>query len=316
MEIEVKGRIESFLLKASNTKSWIVKVCNTPLELEPQIKRELVRITEEWVARFPIEKTLAFSFGVPSLISRIDFTLDENKECEVIEVEESPRGIGLAILTVPNFKEQLMKLYWKKVVVVEEIPKGDDFLWTKTISPTEIPSNVWIAPRVSIPPSLIEKSIWPVKYRENKKYGIDWLWKNIPKVNLPKLGNEAANKLNWEGIVLKSDGARTEKVKIVVFKKGIKKILNWIGEDALGRLGIWSWKKAFAEASTWENVYVQKFYFPLKVILNDERTFGIFRYFLGFDVRKKQWRHLGGFLNVRKSMLIHGSKDAIFIPVI
>jgi hypothetical protein len=43
--------------------------------------------------------------------------------------------------------------------------------------------------------------------------------------------------------------------------------------------------------------------------------YGIFRMYFGYSIKDNEWKLLGGFLNLRKSLLIHGADDAFFVPI-
>jgi len=332
--LNIRGEVRTIEIKGPGASiPWKVNVVNTVLELPRDIEKELTKIVEKTVQKFPKEKTYAQEkYNVHSLLIRVDFTIsEEGVKIYVIiyEVEDSPAGIGIAILICPGFREKLFALEWPKQTKVFIYPPrekgGDDYLWTEVIlDPTKLTGDFLIAPRIDgfqdiahIINKIRDKSIWPIQYRKSKSYGVGWLWEEIKEPtpeNIEKLANTYANANKLGGIVFKSDGSKTEKVRIVLFKRGRKMVQEWLG--VTHNIGTWSLGTIIKEVSEWNPLYVQPLYFPIKVRLNGANTYGIYRIYFAFDPQKRTFNAIGGFLNIRKSLLIHGATDAFFVPVV
>jgi hypothetical protein len=329
-EIKDKNRSEPWKVNFVFPKRSLSSLITSDDQLN-QLKSILERWNETWLKIAP-EKNVAQMFGKGSLIVRIDYTIDytlsSQKKIFVYEIEDSPAGIGLATLSIEGFKEKLNNLGWEKVVVIVPSSKkgGDDYLWTHTIDETEISkldSSNWIAPRVNSLPCLKEKSIWPLAFKESKRYLVEMgLAEYLEITNLSesekeieKKINEYANKRKAFGIVFKSDGARAERVRLIGFKRLIKEIIEWVGEANTGGIGLWSLKAIEKEIMQWNSIYLQELVPPLRVILNGKKMYGICRIFFGYSIKNKQWILLGGFLNLRKSLVIHGASDSFFVPI-
>jgi hypothetical protein len=350
IRLEIRGREEKLYIKESNReKPWEthvvypeeIKVLNpSNITWEDLVNQAIglsKNIIDEWTKVFPKENTLAWlRYGVPSLIVRLDFTLtnltlddQNNLDIGIYEIEDSPAGIGLAASTVNGFREKLQGLGWNETIalVLHREKGGDDYLWTKTIeirnvkelSQIELPKNCWIASRFeNLPSELIERSIWPVKHRKDKEYleKMELVVRWDGKTPLEKIVNEYANKRKEEGIVfLGSPGSKAERIAILPFRKATKKASEWLGKS--GGIGIWSLEsiKERIERERWGSVYIRPFIWPMEVIVNDERMYGIFRLYFGYSTKRRKWVSLGGFLNTRSSLLIHGASDARFISV-
>jgi hypothetical protein len=325
--LEIEGRIRTLKVKEpGRAEYWKVNIveCQNSLSLDRTEIEKIEKWLKKWAAVFPREETLAWEqYGVPSLIVRADYTII-GSEVRLYEIEESPAGIGIATRVIPDFEEKLKNLGWQKVIVImapNRIKGGDDSLWTEVIDggdEDEISKigHCWLAPRLeSLPSSLQRKSIWPVKFREKKRYlvelGLAEEWDR--KTPLEQVVNYFANKRSAKGIVFKSDGARAEKVKIIPFKTLMKEIERWL--EKTGGIGIWRFGIIKEEVEKWEPLYIQPLHPPMKVRYNSIPMYGIFRIFFAFSLKEGKWKPLGGFLNLRKSLLIHGASDALFIPI-
>jgi hypothetical protein len=321
--LEIKGRIRTLKIRErGRIEEWRVNIVEPQNLLWPEVSSEEVKKwLEKWMRVFPREDTLAWKYEVPSFIVRVDYTIVGSAVIPY-EIEDSPAGIGIATQVVPGFKEKLENLGWQKIVVIipkKKIKGGDDYLWTETVEEDEIlkiEQNCWVAPRVnSLPLPLQRRSIWPVKFREKKRYlvelGLAEEWDR--KTPLEQVVNSYANKKGAEGVVFKSDGARAERVKILVFKKMGREIRNWLGNT--GGIGVWRFTTIKEEVEKWKPLYIQPFHQPIKVRYSDIPMYGIFRIFWAFSVKEREWKCLGGFLNLRQSLLIHGASDALFVPI-
>jgi len=299
-----------------------------PLCLPSGHEQQLLDIIKKWRDNFPKEPTLSWQqFGYPSLIARIDYVISSENTIFPYEVETSPAGIGLALKTIPGFKLKFQQLGWKRVVVVLRKEKrrkgGDDYLWTRVFDISEIPKETeyWIAPRIDDftldeYELIAKRSIWALRFRKSKVYGEPWLWKRLNNPEeLYNVANIAANKWKWGGIVLKTDGSKSQCVCVVLFKREKREIIKWLPKTTFGTLSLGAAKKRI-ESTQWNPIFLQRFQPPLKVIVNGRREFGIFRIYVGLNSRTGEMRILGGWLNTRKSVIIHGASDAKFIPII
>lgn len=328
LDLELEGEIETLYVRNPGASvNWKVNVLRpqNELRLPEWIQGQIVEVIKRAATRYPKEKTYAeLNHGVHSLLVRVDFSLDE-EEIMPYEVEESPAGIGISSKICSGFKERLFGLGWpKKTKVLIYPPRrkgGDDYLWTDILDPQSLNDEYLLAPRINDLEAvrglekIRRKSVWPVTYREMKSYGSGWLWKEVDDPTpekLAQLSNEYARS-GSPGIVFKGDGSGNKKVRIVLFAKGKKEAKQWLGTT---HFGTFKMRTITGEVCEWKPLYLQKFYWPLRVRVNGSNYFGIYRVYTGFDIKASQWKILGGFLNARTSLSIHGASDAIFIPVI
>jgi len=293
----------------------------------------LLTTIKKWILRwnhiFPEERTFARKFGFPSFIARVDYaTTEETQELHVFEVEAVPAGIGIACQMVPGFQSRFYELGWpKKVLVVvssKRINGGDDHLFAQVIRDNEwsgVTEN-FLFFRGLREPILFEweqKSIVPPPFhQESKQYGEGWLWERVPREQIEREYNIKINKEKWLGIVIKGlESSRAEKIAICLSRRTRQQIEKWLGRDA--RIGIHGGPSGALARIPDSEVYLQRFYFPNKVVITTsvekQHAYGIWRIYLGYSLLKKRWEILGGFLNLRASLLIHGATDSIFVPV-
>jgi len=321
--LEIRG--EEKIIEVKNPwakESWEFHLIPRPLCLPKTHCRFILEAIEEWKKRFPREETLAWEwFETPSLICRVDYSFTANK-ISLYEIEDSPAGIGLANLCVPGFKEKLRRLSWRKVVVLinpkKRLKGGDDHLWTKVVGLDQIKEieDCWIAPRLNFSEALAklkEKSIWPLKFRKSKLYGRGWLWQEIKVQEMEKFVNWAVNKEKWEGVVFKSDGSKSQMIRIWLPSGRKKEAIKWLKRRDL--IGTWTMKAIRKDTTFWPSIYAQKFFWPVPLKINEKHMFGIFRIYVGFNTERREWQILGGWLNARPSLLVHGASDAIFVPI-
>jgi hypothetical protein len=334
MEIEIKGKEEVREIKEPNRQlPWKVRFLY-PTEMtshfEEIMEKAIMTLKKEilpkWAAVFPREETLAWKYDVPSLIVRVDFTVDS--DVYLYEVEDSPAGIGMAKIAIQKFGKTLQELGLMGVTVI--VPPrekgGDDYLWASEVIEVKNDEDFskvktpMVAPRIeNLPSWLIERSIWPVKYRKDKSYlerfgGEKWDGERSFEV----IANEYENS-GKEGIVFQvSPSSKTEGTWITLFKPAKKEAQNWL-KKGKGEIGIWSLKRTLRdvqeEIKQGKTLYLREFRWPIKVVVNGSPQYGIIRYFFGFSTKKSEWMPLGGFLNTRPSLLIHGASDSFFVPI-
>jgi hypothetical protein len=310
---------------------WQVNFLKEQILLPSWINDEIMKLLKRWAEVYyvslPKEDTFAsINFNIPSMLVRVDFTVtEEDKKVWCYEIEDSPAGLGvwLKLLAPQELSRRIMEeLSWLGEVTViwpskEREKGGDDPLLWPTIAIDELESKIeeikLVAPRVNaLPPEVTKLSIWPVKNREKKAYLVPMgLAEELDKsVNLEKLWNTISK--HFEGMVLKSDGSQSKMVLILPTKRLTKKVYNWLGTS---NFGVWKLGTIQEKIKNWERVYIQPFFWPIPIELNSQHYFGIFRIFYAYNPNENEWLCLGGFLNGRDSLLIHGATDSVLISV-
>lgn len=257
---------------------------------------------KKWTRIFPKEKTwVQKKFGVPSLIVRIDCTVYDGK-LGIYEIEERPSQVGITKVINQQFAEILKRLMteWPEFVAVisprREQKIGDDKLWIQTIQcfPEKLPKNinkviVRAEPTETEFHCLQSKSISTVRVKGNKSYGekLGW-WRKIKNNSY----------LSWErGFVLKPlQGSKMQNVEI------------WDPEQRPR-----SSTRNQIMATLKKNVmYCQPFLPPIK----KRTSWRIYRPFYGYSPKEKGWIPMGGIWVARSNLRVHGTRDAVFGPLL
>lgn len=287
-------------MKIIKTGGWRF---NTSLETEYfEFVEEGKEILKKWERIFPKEKTwVQKNFGVPSLIVRMDCTVYDGK-LGIYEIEERPSQVGIARVINRQFAEILKKLMaeWPEFVAVISPRRGqkigDDGLWIQTIQyfPEELPKNINKV-IVRAEPTEVEfhclqpKSVSTVTAKGNKSYGekLGW-WKKI----------RSGSCLPWEeGFVLKPlQGSKMQNVEI------------WDPEQRPR-----SSTRDQVLATLEKNVmYCQPFLPPIK----KGGDWCMYRPFYGYSPKEKDWVPMGGIWVARSNLRVHGTRDAVFGPLL
>jgi hypothetical protein len=321
VEIKAIGEIKTILVgQGWSEEPWKFRFLDSSITLPGWISEKIIKALKEWAEVFPQEPTFAYrNYNVPSMLVRVDFTVEDNNKIRIFEIEDSPVGLGILKVLSGTF-DRIMEVPWiKEVVAVWPTKKrkkgGDDPLLWPVVTPDELnKQNIkLLAPRTNVlTQDLISKSIWPVMYRETKMYltKLGWAEKLNKSVDLESLCNYTARQ-GFRGIVFKGDGARGERVLLWPTKSTTKEVNEWLG--GISNFGVCKLKTIKEEIGKWGDIYIQPLWFPIKVKLNGDHYYGIYRLFFIHD--GKRWMSAGGFLNIRKSLKIHGASDAIFVIV-
>ncbi len=284
--------------------NWDLKISESQRIFPDWAINQSVNLLGKWGKIFPQEGTWSeLNFNIPSLIVRMDCTINIIEgNLAVYEIEERPAGIGIASLVNPQFKENFERLRkeWPpfKVLLSPRRNGGDDYLWGDiALSPT---SNGLLLVRAEPEErefwSLVPRAVAPIRNKGAKGYGVSLgLWS---RVSDPEL-------LPWrEAFVLKPlQGSKCRGVEIWV--PGKKKIP---GSSTRTRI-----LKVLKEKG---EMYLQKFFPPLKIELGGEEFWGVFRFFFGFSLKKNAYVPLGGVWMARKNLRLHGASDAVTGPLL
>jgi len=333
-EIELNLEIKTLKVGYPWSTPWKVNIGLPPIPLPRWHLSSLLTMIEQWVAKwnetFPEEKTFARQYRVPTFIARFDYVTNEAKqETFLYEVESCPAGIGLGCQTIPEFENMFYELGWPQdtlvIVSPERVKGGDDHLWAEVVRKDECSDVLekrflfFRGLRMEIPLKWEQKSVVPHPlHQKSKKYGEGWLWERIQRNEVDKIYNIKINKEKWPGVVFKGLESRgTEKIAICLPKRTRKEVVKWLGMDS--NIGIHGGPRAALARISDPELYAQRFYGPNKVMITTsvekQHAYGIWRIYVGYSLLKKRWEILGGFLNLRASLLLHGATDAIFVPM-
>jgi hypothetical protein len=343
--LKVQGNVReyAFLVGGGEEKltTWLVRcVYHHDLWYDdwnaPNLVAQCTTYLERWKEVFPQEKTFSWvTFNVPALIVRIDFTVEEGS-LFIYEIEDSPAGVGLSCELVPGFRkmiEEWSNFLNKEVWVVKNssLPT-DDKWWARVIEwPTDeavlsgMPENVVLAPRLILPNEWVARAIWPVMHRESKIYLSKMgLAEKVRVGEVEKKVMEGKEK-GWPGVVFKGlSGSRGRRVRILLFEEALQKAREFLGSSyepsELGVSCLDSLGKLLHEIEHhWgKNVILQRFVWPVRLVVNGQPGFGIYRLFFVFTTlsgTRLGWKFVGGVVNWRRSLRISGADDAILVPI-
>lgn len=281
------------------------------LYLSGQHRGQIEKLLAAWEREFPWENTwVRRETGKPSLIVRLDLSVQADGSLGIYEIEERPAGLGVSCSLNSNFRARFFALVekWRSnfgpmtVVVSNRRTSGDDFVLQDMVGikvvkglPTEETQNhlflVRAEPEESEYWDLASRSISSVKAKGDKSYGPALgFWERIQNLR----------QLPWnEGFALKPrQGSKTHGLYL------------WHPSKIRGTSTRTRIEQAIESGSTY---YVQKWIPPETHNFLPEKHFLIRRVFWGWDP-EGNWTYLGGMWNARPNTIIHGASDAIFGP--
>lgn len=289
----------------TKTLGWDVNVSRVETSLPEKAVQQGYELINKWSRSFQEENTwVRQNLGIPSLIARIDSTLDPYGNMLPYEIEERPGGIGATSVINPEFCKRLAETTqtWPtfQVVVSEKRTGFDDGLWAETVNLKNISSDklyfVRAEPEETEFHFLEPQSISSLKEKGNKSYGVALgLWK---PVNSP-------DQLEWDrAFALKPvQGSKSRDVRL------------WDPNNRRAQ-GIATRTKIENTLNNQGVMYQQDYFPPIELGDNGSTLYMIHRVFYGYDIGKNKWNYMGGFYNIRPSLVIHGAHDTIFGPVI
>ncbi|MCL5004034.1 MAG: hypothetical protein M1352_02060 [Patescibacteria group bacterium] len=258
-------------------------------------------VIRRWQNRFPYEATWARTqLGIPSLIVRLDMAPNGHR-LNLYEIEERPAGIGISYRHNPQFKRLLeeVRKSWPKVSVIASPQRHsiDDHLWTRVLKLGRHGDELVLIraePDESEFHGLESYSVSSLKEKGNKSYGLNMkLWQLVA----------AGDELPWdEAFVLKPvQGSKCRDIEFWIPK----------GHPLYGTRGSSTRTAVGKTLSRCGQMYLQPFVEPVN-LNGDGKMKMIYRVFFGFDLRRTQWKCLGGMWNARPNLRIHGASDSLF----
>jgi len=275
----------------------VVRHTSKSFDFPLDLVRQGQSVIERWADVFPRENTwVQQEFGVPSLLTRIDCTVDNN-QLRIFEVEDRPAGVGVSMLVSEEFADSLMtmKAGWPEfgVIVSPQRRMLDDHLWTKVL-PCLNGTLVLVRaePEEKEFHYLAPHSVSTVVEEGNKGYGLALgLWDEVG----------SPDELSFEaGFVLKPlHGSKS------------KNVMFW---DPAKRPGCSTKSRVQRHLDEIGRMYRQPLYSPMPTNIS-EYPMMIFRVFYGLDMATRRWRYLGGLWNARPNLKIHGASNSLLGPL-
>lgn len=280
------------------------------LYLSGQHRSQVEKLLTAWEREFPWEDTwVRNQTGKPSLIVRLDLSVQADGSLGIYEIEERPGGIGICCSLNSNFRTQFSALAekWRSnfgpitVVVSHRRISVDDVVLkdlagiqiVKGLPSGEVQNRLFLVraePEEEEYWDLARRSISSVKTKGDKRYGQALgLWEPIPNdlrqlpwdrgfALKPKQGSKTRGLYLWHPSKFKGTSTRT-RIERMLESRSVHYVQNWIQPETHNFL--------------------------------PEKHFLIRRVFWGWDPEENNWTYLGGMWNARPNTIVHGATDTI-----
>ena len=300
-----ENRITPFEAYKARLGTWEITTLKREEVLSKGIQKQAIDLTDKWINVFPKESTwIQQNYGIPSLLVRFD-GIDDNGILRTYEIEDRPAGIGHTNLINPDFKQRLSKLRetWPEfdVAISPLRDPADDKLWCNVVDKNSATGLVFVRaePEEMQFRELQSRSVSTIATEGDKSYGVALgLWKFIDSpTQFPR--------------------RRSFVLKALQSSKG----RNMAFYDVRSRPGPGNVKMKNAEKLLIEQVatkggmYIQELIPPMQSGI-DLYPFMIYRFFLGYDFKQKEWVPLGGTYFARNNLKIHGASDSVSGPLV
>lgn len=300
----VEKRLNGWSLNFSEQTEKFGKTCSD----------KAISLLKKWADAFPKEDSwVQNSYGVPSLMVRLDCVRNPDGNLEIFEVEERPAGIGFAIELNPSFKirfDELRKKWPKIYTVISSRREGhDDTLWAEQISPEKARENgrlliIRAEPEETDFHPLAKKSVSTLLMKGDKSYGLKMgLWESVK--------NDDFENFPWKkGFCLKP--IKNSKCRDIEIWHPIYRKKKYNGVT-IGGLSTRNQIQRTLEKN--QKMYLQPFIMPMNSSFFEGYLMA-FRVYFGYNPDKGIYDFIGGLWNARKNVRIHGASDTITGPVI
>ncbi len=287
----------------------------------------LLDIIRQWQEVFPLANTwVGREFGVASLFIRLDFVIRDGKVW-VYEVEDRPCGFGFTARMNPFFAEraEAMRRKWPKIrwVSSQFRQTDDEPFFGPPLSLDEALNGNYPHLLVRSRPGEVEyhplehRSISTVSEEGNKRYGVPLGWWGLVTAKQDEDGAWFLDPpLAGPCVVKPVRGTRAMLVKVFYpnpnpkDRKPRTDIITGGGEienaDRLARL---------VAKQPGQQMCVQRFIPPMRLPHQPNKN-SIYRLMFGFDPTNGRWSPLGGTWNALDRLVVHGTPDTIFGPLV
>lgn len=275
--------------------------------------RQMIEMLEKWSLVSPHEPTYVMrNYGVPSLLARFDGVIDENDQFQAYEIQGGCGWVGYAGVANGAFRKMrdtFAREIWPSFkLLMPPVYHNDDELWLKRTNLKEALLNTdplmirrWLFRELDAETrtSLIGRSVKPMFYQNDKRYGIElgW-WKRVTWQH----GEEEL--LPWDdAFVLKP-----------LKNQGSSDIMIWVPTDRKGRATRTQINNTLKRHGT---MYLQRFIPPMRMDIEGRKYNMMLRPFFGYDPSARKWIPMHGVWVARPhpNLRLHGSSDAISGPL-
>lgn len=283
---------------------WEINVSRAEISLPESAVQQGYEFIHQWQELFPRERTwVQENVGIPSLIARFDATMDREGNLRPYEIEERPGGIGVTTTFNEDFRKRLTEVTrtWPpfQVVVSGKRTETDDGRWVEEVRLEGAdPVKVYLVraePEETEFHHLEPRSISALKSKGDRSYGVGMgFWSPI----------HSEEEIEWD---------KPFALKLPQGSKG-NGFRLWIPGNDLP--GVSTQREILETLQAQRVMYKQEYIPPIELNGSGATWWMIHRVFYGYDLSKKDWSYLGGFYNARQNMVVYGSGDAIFGPIV
>ena len=306
------------------TNGWTVNYCRGHEEVfPPEATNQAKALLAQWVGLFPEEPTwVRREHGVPSLIVRLDCVVHANK-LHIFEVEDRPCGIGVSSELNQEFGKRLNAAlgYVGPIRWVSDPARVTD-------------DSIWLGPGLGLHEALSDTSSNPLLVRsrpEHRDYyplasrALSTVMREGDKRWMRELG--LLRDFTWhppEGLSEPGyvepviDGRFVLKLAQGTRAREIKVYLDGVGWDGVksreDTINVTQFERLIAQGRH----VVQPFIPPMRSsFLEGERSRWnmIYRMFFCFS-ELKEWVPIGGMWMATKSLIVHGTPNAVTGPLV
>jgi len=292
-------------------------------------------LIRRWISVFPKGTTwVGKEYNVPSLFIRLDCIVDTQGALRVFEIEERPAGIGATMRLNPFFAERFAQVQrqwpsFKWVRVAERNTDDADWLGEGMTLEQALHHDGLLLVRsrpetVEYHP-LEDRSVSTIRHEGDKRYGVELgLWSIVRWQSDPQeeSGGYVVPAVKSPCVLKPVQGTRCRNVKAylngsidMVRVDGVGKVphlggvrLIKVANDTLGIDSIERHVRASGE------MFSQPFVMPMRLSHQSEKN-AIYRFYFGFSPQKNAYVPLGGVWAASRSLLVHGTDDTVFGPL-
>ncbi|MDD4409966.1 MAG: hypothetical protein PHW52_04945 [Candidatus Pacebacteria bacterium] len=287
---------------------WKFELYPEEIILSERTIRQASDVIEEWLDHFPWEDTwVENNYGVPSIIIRLDCTVDEKGGLHVYEVEDRPSGIGATSRFNISFKEKLddLRSVWPRFesIVSPHRDYCDDCEWLPPYNGNGSLVLIRSEPYEKDFHSFQRRSVSTVLTKGNKSYGVPMgLWRKIYPNELEDLENRI-----WEKCFALKPLQGSKCNNVMIWHPEHRKYRKMFKDGS----GTTTRQRIIQTLHELKEMYIQDYIPPMLIHYQGEKRM-IYRIFFGYDPRINKYQYIGGFSNVRPSLKIHGATNTLF----
>jgi hypothetical protein len=317
----------SVVVRRDTVGGWEANFSPVIETVTQRVVTSLLDIIHKWQGIFPLADTwVGEEYKIPSLFVRLDFVIHDGKVW-VYEIEDRPCGLGFTSAINEFFAERAlaMKTKWPKIRWVKSAFRetDDEPFFGPPLSLEDALEGDYPHLLVRSRPEevayhpLERRSVSTVSQEGNKRYGAALKWWDIVTAHQNEDGTWYLDSpLQGPCVVKPVQGTRARLVMVhypnpnADTKQLQTDIITGGGEIRSAK----SLVKAIVQQPN-RQMCVQPFIPPMR-LPHQPHLNTIYRFMFGFDPTCRKWVPLGGTWNALNRLIVHGTPDTIFGPLV